>query len=84
MINLPTAALLKSYDNYSIPVKILTSQKYGYLQHSKGFTRPPPLVQGVYFIGGGSNSDVDGLLGSLIGKKGKKNFDLSCVDRLKP
>jgi parallel beta-helix repeat protein len=30
------------------------------------------------------NSDVDGLLGSLIGKKGKKNFDPSCVDRLKP
>ncbi len=31
-----------------------------------------------------SNSDVDGLLGSLIGNKGKKNFAPSCVDGLKP
>ena len=31
-----------------------------------------------------SNSDVDGLLGSLIGNKGKKNFATSCVDGLKP
>ncbi len=30
------------------------------------------------------NSDVDGLLGSLIGNKGKKNFAPSCVDGLKP
>ncbi len=31
-----------------------------------------------------SNSDVEGLLGSLIGKKGKKNFDPSCADGLTP